>query len=218
MSIIKTILALFFSQAGPLVSKLALLDNNSRISPTTKINRFARIKNTTIKRYTYVGPSTRVDNADIGSFSSISWNCTIGLRSHPTTRLSTSPLFSEIHNGTGTSWLTNEPAQPKIQRCIIGNDVWIGANAVILEGVMIGDGAIIGAGAIVTRNVAPYTIAAGVPARKIRARFDEATTELLLSKQWWNAPEQEIKSVIPIFQLSNPSISDISKVPQGTEI
>lgn len=217
MSIIKTILALPFSKAGPLVSKLALLDKISKISPTTKINRFARIKNTTIDRYTYIGPNTRIDNADIGSFSSISWNCSIGLRSHPMTSISTSPLFSEIHNGTGTSWLTAEPAQQEIKRCIIGSDVWIGANAIILEGVEIGDGAIIGTGAIVTKDVAPYTIAAGVPARKIRARFDESTTQLLLSKQWWNAPEHEIRSMIPVFQLLNPSLDDISKIPQGTE-
>ena len=86
---------------------------------------------------------------------------------------------------------------------VIGNDVWIGQNATILPGVHIGDGAIIGANSTVGRDVAPYTIVAGNPARLIRRRFDEELTELLLTWKWWDKPIEEIDSLIPILTSSN---------------
>ena len=75
---------------------------------------------------------------------------------------------------------------------VVGNDVWIGYEAVILSGVTIGDGAIIGARAVVTKDVPPYTIMGGVPARPIRRRFDEATVETLLRLRWWDWPKEKI--------------------------
>ena len=75
---------------------------------------------------------------------------------------------------------------------VVGNDVWIGYEAVILSGVTIGDGAVIGARAVVTKDVPPYTIVGGVPARPIRRRFDEATVETLLRLRWWDWPKEKI--------------------------
>ena len=75
---------------------------------------------------------------------------------------------------------------------VVGNDVWIGYEAVILSGVTIGDGAVIGARAVVTKDVPPYTIMGGVPARPIRRRFDEATVETLLRLRWWEWPKEKI--------------------------
>lgn len=83
---------------------------------------------------------------------------------------------------------------------VIGNDVWIGYEAVILSGVTIGDGAIIGSRAVVTRDVPPYTIVGGVPARTIRRRFDEQTIEKLLELKWWHWPEERIKGRIAAIQ------------------
>ncbi|MDE5575620.1 MAG: CatB-related O-acetyltransferase [Bacteroidales bacterium] len=80
---------------------------------------------------------------------------------------------------------------------IIGNDVWIGFEAVIMASVHVGDGAIIGARAVVTKDVPPYTIVGGVPAREIRKRFDAATVEKLQSLQWWNWPEDKIRQNLP---------------------
>ena len=82
---------------------------------------------------------------------------------------------------------------------VVGNDVWIGQNAVVLPGVHIGDGAIIGCNSVVGSHVPPYTIVAGNPAKEIRKRFDEELTSLLLRLQWWNLPVEEIKSMIPIL-------------------
>lgn len=83
---------------------------------------------------------------------------------------------------------------------IIGNDVWIGFEAVIMAGVHIGDGAIIGARAVVTKDVPPYTIVGGVPAREIRKRFDAATVGRLQALKWWDWPEERIRQNLPYLQ------------------
>ncbi|MDE6031398.1 MAG: CatB-related O-acetyltransferase [Oscillospiraceae bacterium] len=83
---------------------------------------------------------------------------------------------------------------------IIGNDVWIGYEAVILSGVTIGDGAIIGARALVTKDIPPYTIVGGVPAKPIRRRFDNVTIAKLLELKWWDWSEKRIKANLEIIQ------------------
>ena len=92
---------------------------------------------------------------------------------------------------------------------VIGNDVWIGQNAVILPGVQIGDGAIIGANSVVGSNVAPYTIVIGNPARVLRKRFDDELTDLLLRFKWWDKSIDEIDRLIPIL-----TCSDLVKVKE----
>ena len=82
----------------------------------------------------------------------------------------------------------------------IGNDVWIGYEAVILAGVTIGDGAIIGTRAVVTKDVPPYTIVGGVPAKPIRKRFSEDTIAALLELRWWDWPEEQIKANLDVIQ------------------
>ena len=83
---------------------------------------------------------------------------------------------------------------------IIGNDVWIGYEAVILSGVTIGDGAIVGARAVVTKDVPPYTLVGGVPAKAIRKRFDDTTIARLLELKWWDWPAQRIKENLERIQ------------------
>ena len=86
---------------------------------------------------------------------------------------------------------------------VIGNDVWIGYEAVILSGVKIGDGAVIGARAVVTKDVPPYTVVGGVPAKTIRKRFDDATVEKLLALRWWGWDKEKIKRSISAIQSGN---------------
>ena len=83
---------------------------------------------------------------------------------------------------------------------VVGNDVWIGYEAVILAGVTIGDGAVIGARAVVTKDVPPYAIVGGVPAKSIRSRFDEATVKALLALKWWDWPEERIRASLDAIQ------------------
>ena len=83
---------------------------------------------------------------------------------------------------------------------VVGSDVWIGYEAVILAGVTIGDGAIIGSRAVVTKDVPPYTIVGGVPARPIRLRFPQETVDRLLALRWWDWPEEKLKAALPALQ------------------
>ena len=92
---------------------------------------------------------------------------------------------------------------------VIGNDVWIGQNAVILPGVHIGDGAIIGANGVVGSDVEPYTIVAGNPARPIRRRFDDELISLILKWKWWDKTIEEIDALIPVL-----TSSDLKKVKE----
>ena len=82
---------------------------------------------------------------------------------------------------------------------IVGNDVWIGAEAVIMSGVKIGDGAVVGARAVVTKNMEPYAIYAGNPARLVKKRFDEKTIQQLLALEWWNFTDEEIEQILPLM-------------------
>lgn len=88
---------------------------------------------------------------------------------------------------------------------VIGNDVWIGCEAVILAGVSIGDGAVIGARAVVTKDVPPYTIVGGVPAKPIRRRFAEETVEALLRLKWWDWPYEVIRARLPLIMAGDVS-------------
>ena len=93
---------------------------------------------------------------------------------------------------------------------VVGNDVWIGQNATILPGVKIGDGAIVGANAVVSKDVPPYSVVAGNPAKVKKYRFDEDTVDLLLQLKWWDRPIEEIKKMIPI--LSSNEVGDVKSV------
>jgi virginiamycin A acetyltransferase len=93
---------------------------------------------------------------------------------------------------------------------VIGNDVWIGQNAVILPGVHIGDGAIIGANSVVGSDVAPYAIVIGNPAKELRKRFDDELIALLLRFRWWDKSVEEINSLIPVL-----TCSDLEKVREA---
>jgi len=119
---------------------------------------------------------------------------------HQMNAVSTFPFY------TLEGWDMKPPAasdMPLKGDTIIGNDVWIGQNAVILPGVHIGDGAIIGANSIVGSDVSPYTIVAGNPATEIRKRFDDELIQLMLDFKWWNKSVEEINQLIPLLTSSN---------------
>lgn len=195
---------------------LSSVDDKSLVDSKAKLNRFSKIINSEVGKYSYVGPRTRLCNATVGSFCSVSWDCFIGLSSHESKLLSTSPIFVEKENGTGHAWVTAEHTNPIARNTTVGHDVWVGANCLILEGVQIGDGAIIGAGSVVTRDVAPYSIVGGVPARHIKFRFSEEIVAALLQKAWWNAPDREIRAAIRLFTIPDPSLESIAGLPTGS--
>ena len=144
------------------------------------------------------------DKLQIGKFCSIACGAKFLFNSanHTLSSLSTYPfpLFFEEW-GLEKKDVTNAWDNKGV--IIIGNDVWIGYEAVILAGVTIGDGAIIGTRAVVTKDVPPYTIVGGVPAKPIKKRFSEETISALLEIQWWNWSEKRIAKNIGAIQSGN---------------
>lgn len=169
----------------------------SQIHSTAKIRQHARVYGSTVGKYTYISRNTLVQNSEIGAFCSISEDCNIGMPTHPTDFVSSSPVFLQGGNCLKKHF-SEHPYQP-CARTVIGNDVWIGAQAQIKSGVRIGNGAVIGAGAVVTKDIPAYAIVGGVPAKLIRYRFDEKTVAQLEQWQWWALSDAEIKDLAPYF-------------------
>lgn len=141
------------------------------------------------------------DRLIIGKFCSIACGARFLFNSanHTLTSLSTYP-FHLFYEEWGLDRKDVTRSWDNKGDIVIGNDVWIGYEAVVLAGVTIGDGAVIGARAVVTEDVAPYTIVGGVPARPIRRRFPEETVSALLRLRWWDWPKDRIAQNLPAIQ------------------
>jgi len=168
--------------------------------------------NITVGRHTYGHNKIKVFNMIpkrkilIGNFCSIAAGCLILLGAdHKSDYISTFP-FGHIK-----PWVVDKTYKNPISKgdVIIGNDVWIGSSATILSGVTIGDGAIIGAQAVVTKNVLPYSIVAGNPAREVKKRFSDDQIECLLKIRWWDWPDKKIQNNMNFIM--NTDINDFIK-------
>lgn len=196
---IKYLLGFLINLFNPAVSFFAKIDNKSRISRKAKVYGHVQVTHSTMGDYSYVGRNSRVIHAEIGKFCSIASETKIGMGTHTLDKISTSPIFTEAKNGTKHSWV-NESAVNPFKRVIVGNDVWIGVRTMVMGGVKIGDGAVIGAGSIVTKDIPPYAVVAGVPAKVIRYRFPQEQIEALMSNPWWELPEDKLREHIDLFQ------------------
>jgi len=116
--------------------------------------------------------------------------------------LSTSPVFYSHHDICGITFATEELFDGS-PTTFIGHDVWVGANVFIKSGVTVGNGAILAAGAVVMKDVAPYAIVGGVPAREIRKRYSEADIATLQQLQWWDWPEADLQAATSLMQQGN---------------
>lgn len=166
----------------------------SRIDKTAKINSGCSVYNSRIGCYSYMGYDCEIINSEIGSFCSLASGIHIGLAEHPTEWISTSPVFQNVSNSSVRRKFASL-AIPKGKITVISHDVWIGTNAIIKQGVNVGVGAVIASGAVVTKDVPPYAIVGGCPAKVIRYRFDKETIQQLLQSEWWNYSEEKLMKI-----------------------
>ena len=205
---IKGMVKYFFN---PKISNLSFVSANNRIDPRAVIYRMVKMKSSSIGRYSYVGNDTDVECADIGQFCSISDHCRIGMGGHTLSHISSCPLFTQRINGCQEQWVDQDIHAVEEKRAVLGNDVWVGSHVLINGGVTVGHGAVIGAGAVVVKDVPPYAIVGGVPAKVIRYRFSTEVIEKLLELQWWNLPDETLKEHISLFQQDSFTVEDIAQ-------
>lgn len=154
--------------------------------------------------FSYLGHGCSVADASIGRFCAIAAGVRIGAPNHPTERPSQHRFtYCPEYYAEGVERDRAFFAKRRADRVVIGNDVWIGHGVLVLPGVIVGDGAVLAGAAVVTKDVAPYTIVGGVPARKIRERFPREIAEQLARIAWWNWPIETIMARLPDFQSSD---------------
>lgn len=184
----------------PLVHPTASV-RDSRLGRYTEVGARTSLVETVLDDYSYIVEDGDVIYTAIGKFCSIARMVRINPGNHPMERASQAHFTyraSAYFDGE-----TDETAffdWRRGQRVTIGHDVWIGHGAIVLPGRSVGTGAVIAAGAIVTRDVAPYTIVAGVPAHVVRRRFSETVGERLLELAWWDWDHERLRAALPDFR------------------
>lgn len=169
----------------------------SVLSSNTEVNRRNFVFRTSLGRFSYTGIGTMMRSAVVGQFCSISWNVSIGGGNHDYQSVSTGTEWRFISLDTGVPPPSFE--YERLGHCVVGNDVWIGSGATILRNVSIGNGAVVAAGAVVNKDVEPYSIVAGVPAKIIGKRFDEKAIGVLEQVKWWDWPLDVIRKNISLI-------------------
>lgn len=159
---------------------------NSVIGNNIKIGEGSYVDNVKYGDFSYNAPKCTLINCSVGKFCSIGQGVSVGMGRHPlNTFVSTHPAFYSKHKQCGYTF-SDKSYFDEMGYIIIGNDVWIGANAIILDDITIGNGAVIAANSLVNANVPPYAIVGGTPAKIIRYRFNEEDISFLNKLEWWN--------------------------------
>ncbi|MDK2901570.1 MAG: hypothetical protein PWR14_474 [Thermosediminibacterales bacterium] len=192
---------------------------NKMLSENPTIHENCKLKNSVIGKWTEIGPNNywenvefgdfsytsgynQIQNAKIGNFVNIATGVRIGPTHHPMDR-PTLHHFTYRRKLYGFDSIDDEEffKWRKLQIVEIGHDVWLGHNAIVMPGVKIGNGAVVGSGAVVTRDVEPYAIVVGVPARSIRKRFSDEIIDKLQEIGWWYWSYRTIKERLNDFTL-----------------
>ncbi len=190
------------------IGKKITLDSHCEFEGKNRITNNCVVLNTKMGYASYIGQNSYIKNTRIGRYTCIASEVMTVPGNHPTSQFaSIHPAFYSTRRQSGFTYVKEDKfsdfnyvdPENKIS-VIIGNDVWIGEGVKIVEGVTIGDGAVVATGAIVTKDVEPYSIVGGVPAKHLKYRFDEATREQLLELRWWDKGEEWIKAHADEFE------------------
>jgi len=203
MSTLKEI-GLLCNEASTAVSGTLEYESPINISGNNQFNG-----NCSVGAFTYINPFGVFTGTQLGRYCSVGEWVIAGLGQHNTSYFSTHPFvydpngassglfgFEQYQNILGNTPITAQRKSRSLlsSSIVIGNDVWIGTRAIIMGGVRIGHGSVIAAGSIVTRDVDPYCIVGGVPAKPIRQRFDPGTVKKLLELEWWNYDMSQVSN------------------------
>ncbi len=185
---------------GSDVSDLARLIQ-VKLEGKVKVHERVFMERCCVGRHSYITCDTRIINATIGKFCSIGQFVSIGLPRHPSRIfVSTHPAFFSCENkGCFESFQNKSVFDESVPKTTIGHDVWIGNNVLIPGGVDVGAGSIIGCGAVVVKDVPPYSIVAGNPARIVGHRFSSDKIDKLLELEWWTWPDSKIMENVDYF-------------------
>ncbi len=175
--------------------KNVCISEGSSIGKNVLLHENVTVNHSSIGDYSYINNNSLIQNTTIGSYCSISHGVKMGLGAHPIHKFSTSPIFYKKNNGMKVKVIEKDSDFVEYKPITIGNDVWIGANALIMDGVTIADGAIIAAGSVVTKNIDAYSIVGGVPAKHIKYRFNENKIKQLLETKWWLKEPQDVLKI-----------------------
>ncbi len=170
---------------------------DSKIHRTSKVESGSSVVGSIFERHSFCGYDCTIVNATVGPFTSIGARVMVGGSTHPMHFVSTSPVFLKHRDSISTKLARHEFSFKKTT--YIGPDVWVGDGAYIKSGVTIGVGSVIGMGSVVTRDVMPYSIVAGNPARLIRLRFDGDLRSDLIESRWWELDDDMLKSFGHLF-------------------
>ena len=172
------------------------VDGSSEVARGARLAHHSELIRSRVARYASIGRYSKCNYAEIGPFCSIAWDVTIGATGHPLDHASTHAFPYRRHVGGFADRDVDVP-RPVTR---LAPDVWVGAGAIVLPGVMVGCGAVVGAGAVVNSDVPPYGVAVGVPARVTRTRLPEPLVERLLRVQWWDWPDEHLRRHIQLFR------------------
>ncbi|MDU8419318.1 DapH/DapD/GlmU-related protein [Pseudomonas syringae] len=175
--------------------------NGSQLGQYVHIVDSAIIEETQIGDYSYTAGNNQIFYATIGKFVSIATYVRINPGNHPTYQRVAQHHFTYRSSAYGLGVDDLEFFNSRREHHVtVGNDVWIGHNAVLMPGVTVGNGAVIGTSAVVTKDVGPYSIVAGVAAKKIGMRFDDNMIARIEKSQWWNWDHETLKERMPDFR------------------